>query len=70
MAKGKVKWCSQRIGAGFIKSEEGQDVFFRLSAINDNDVPIIQKGQYVSFDILKNRNGISAANVKISELRS
>ncbi len=66
MAIGKVKWCSERIGAGFIRSEEGQDVFFRLNAIG-SDPKIIQKGQRVSFDIRKNRNGLclSAANVRI-----
>lgn len=29
MGKGKVKWFSQRIGAGFIKTDDGKDVFFK-----------------------------------------
>ncbi len=72
MANGKVKWCSERIGAGFIRSDEGEDVFFRFSALRSNDLTMLQKGQYVSFDILKKSNGLSpcAANVKVSELSS
>jgi cold shock CspA family protein len=70
MPKGKVKWFSQTIGAGFIRTEEGQDVFFNVSAIRSDDPKIIERGQCVSFDVLKKQNGISlsAANVKASEL--
>jgi len=63
---GKVKWFSERIGAGFIKTDEGKDVFFSVNAIHSSDLQIIQKGQCVSFDIMKSGGGISlsAANVK------
>ncbi len=66
MPKGRVKWFSERIGAGFIKTEEGKDVFFNIKAIHDSDPQIMQRGQFVSFDILKTESGISlsAANVK------
>ena len=70
MAKGKVKWFSPTIGAGFIRTDEGQDVFFNVKAIRSDDPRIIERGQCVSFDILKKQNGISlaAANVKACEL--
>ncbi len=70
MAKGIVKWCSQRIGAGFIKSEEGQDIFFRLSTISSEGPKILRQGQQVSFDLRKNRHSLSlsAANVRVFEL--
>ena len=66
MPEGKVKWFSERIGAGFIRTEEGKDVFFNIKAIHDSDPQIMQRGLYVSFDILKSESGISlsAANVK------
>jgi cold shock CspA family protein len=69
MPKGKVKWFSERIGAGFIRTEEGKDVFFNIKAIHDSDPQIMQRGQCVSFDILKNENRIPllAANVKTIE---
>jgi CspA family cold shock protein len=69
MPNGKVKWFSERIGAGFIKTEEGKDVFFSIKAIHDSDLQTIQRGLCVSFDILKSESGISlsAANVKTIE---
>ena len=70
MRKGKVKWFSQRIGAGFIKTDDGNDVFFSVNSIRDSNWKIIQEGQRVSLDVLKNQNGLtlSAANVKPLEL--
>jgi len=61
MPTGKIKWFSQQIGAGFIISDEGENVFFRC-----NKTETIQRGQCVSFDIVKNRKTISktATNVK------
>ena len=51
MPMGKIKWFNQQIGAGFIRSDEGENVFFRLSAIRSEDPKTIQRGQCVSFDI-------------------
>ncbi len=69
MSKGIVKWCSQRIGAGFIRSEVGQDIFFRLNAVHSRDPQVLRQGQPVIFDLRKNRNGLSfsAANVRVFE---
>ena len=57
------------LGAGFIRTEEGKDVFFNIKAVHDCDLQIMQRGQCVSFDILKNEDRIplSAANVKTIE---
>ena len=69
MPTGKVKWFNQQIGAGFIRSDEGEDVFFRLSAIHNDDPARIRRGQCVRFDIAKNLRSISltAASVKTCE---
>ncbi len=68
MPKGKIKWISPRIGAGFIKSEEGEDVFFSFKALQGHDGQSIRRGQSVSFDILKKQKGLSrsAARVQIA----
>lgn len=69
MAQGKVKWFSQSIGGGFIRTEEGQDVFFRVASGYDDDPKVTQRGQSVSFEIRKKNNGLSltAINVKASD---
>ncbi|MHB8770590.1 MAG: cold-shock protein [Syntrophales bacterium] len=69
MPTGKIKWFNQQIGAGFIRSDEGENVFFRLSALHDDDPQRIQRGQCVSFAIAKNIRSISptAAIVKTCE---
>ena len=67
MPTGKIKWFNQQIGTGFIRSEEGENVFFRFSAIHSNESKTIRRGQSVSFDIAKNLKTISttAATVKL-----
>ena len=69
MPQGKIKWFSERIGAGFIRTEEGRDVFFNSKAVNDSDLQIMQRGQCVSFDILRSESGMSfaAANIRTME---
>ena len=69
MPTGKIKWFSPQIGAGIIRSNEGENVFFRFSAIRSNEPKTIRRGQCVSFDNVKNLRSISmtAANVKTSD---
>ncbi len=66
MLKGTIKWFSQTIGGGFIRSDDGRDIFFPVSALRERDKQAPQKGQVVSFDLLKRRRAISlaASNVK------
>jgi cold shock CspA family protein len=59
MPTGTIKWFNQQIGAGFIRSDEGENVFFRVSAIHGDDPKSIRRGQCVSFDIAKNLRSIS-----------
>ena len=67
MSKGTVRCFSPQIGAGFISSEDGHNVFFRFSTILNYNPETIYKGQQVRFDITKNHQGasLSATNVKI-----
>ena len=68
MPTGKIKWFSPQIGAGFIRTDEGENVFFRFSAIHSNDPKTIRRGQCVSFDIAKNLKNISPTAAKIKPL--
>lgn len=68
MPTGKIKWFSPKIGAGFIRSDEGENVFFHFSALQNNDLKTIQRGQCVSFDIEKNLKGISKTAAYVEAL--
>ena len=66
MPTGKIKWFNKEIGACFIKSDDGTNVFFRGSAVRSADPKTIRQGQVVCFEIVKNTRSISqtAANVQ------
>jgi cold shock CspA family protein len=70
MPTGKIKWFNRAIGAGFIRSDEGENVFFRDSAVHSTDSNTLRQGQIVCFEIVKNIRSISqtAANVRSFEL--
>ena len=62
MTVGTVKWFNTNRGYGFIKPEDGNDVFVHASAIQDGDS--LQDGQAVEFDITQGRKGLQAVNVR------
>lgn len=68
MATGNVKWFSRTMGAGFIRTEEGQDVFFHVSALRSGNPEVIQRGQRVSFEIMAKPNGLSPSATNMETL--
>ncbi|MBN1472150.1 MAG: cold-shock protein [Syntrophaceae bacterium] len=65
MPEGVVKWFNANKGFGFIKQDDGGDVFVHFSAIQTNGFKTLTEGQRVSFDIQQGKKGLEAENVKL-----
>ena len=63
MIKGVVKWYNDTKGFGFIKTEEGTDVFVHRSGIV-NPFNGLKEGQEVEFEVKDGDKGEMAFNVK------
>lgn len=64
MAIGTVKWFNPEKGFGFIRQENGEDVFVHYSSIQGQGVKSLEEGQRVSFDVTPGRKGPQATNVQ------
>lgn len=65
MKTGTVKWFNTDKGYGFIKMDNGEDIFVHFSAIKSLGVKSLQEGQKVTFEIVEGNRGLQAANVMI-----
>ena len=63
MAKGIVKWFSDKKGYGFIEQEDGQDIFVHYSAIDMPGFKTLAEGDRVSFEVEDSNRGPVAKNV-------
>jgi len=62
MKKGTVKFFNETKGFGFIKAENGEEIFVHVSGLIDE----IQENDEVTFDVETGRKGLNAVNVKIA----
>ncbi len=62
--KGEVKWYNIKQGYGFIKGEDGEDVF-----IHKNEIPFwtifLSKGDKIEYTKENTKKGLKAKNLKI-----
>jgi len=63
LAEGVVKWFNANKGYGFIKGEEGQDLFVHYSSITMQGYKSLMEGDRVSFDVEETERGPQAKNV-------
>jgi CspA family cold shock protein len=65
--RGTVKWFNNDKGFGFIKCEDGPDVFVHFRAIKSDGFRSLQEGQDVEFDVIQGQKGPQAENVTVVE---
>ena len=67
MSYGTVRWFNQKIGAGFIRTDDGENVSFLNSTVQESDRSSLQKDARVFLEVLKSQYGLAAINVRIVE---
>lgn len=65
MTQGTVKWFNDQKGYGFIKREDGSDVFVHHTGINGSGFKTLREGDKVAFEIEQGRKGPAAVNVTV-----
>ncbi len=63
MARGTVKWFSEKKGYGFISREDGDDIFVHYSAIKREGFKTLHEGDEVEFEISEGEKGLQATDV-------
>ncbi|MDY6969238.1 MAG: cold-shock protein [Spirochaetota bacterium] len=64
---GTVKWFNNSKGYGFIKREEGDDVFVHYKEIRGDGFRSLEEGQRVEFSVIQAEKGLQAEDVLIQE---
>lgn len=63
MKKGTVKFFNETKGFGFIKEENGEEIFVHVSGLKDE----IRENDTVTFDVQQGKKGLNAINVCIAD---
>jgi cold shock protein len=64
---GKVKWFNDAKGIGFIKREEGSDVFVHYKSIACDGHKTLRKGQSVNYVLSSTDFGVQAMDVRVEK---
>jgi CspA family cold shock protein len=62
MKKGTVKFFNETKGFGFIKEENGQDIFVHVTGLKED----IRENDEVVFDVEEGKKGLNAINVALA----
>jgi len=59
--QGTVKFYNESKGFGFIKSEDGEEIFVHITGLVDK----INQDDRVEFEVTQGKKGLNAVNVKV-----
>jgi cold shock protein len=62
--KGSVKMFNKEKGYGFIRTEDGKDVFFHYSSLLMDSYKVAEVGEKVEFDVEESERGPRATNIR------
>ncbi len=62
---GTVKWFNAKKGFGFIKRENGSDIFVHFSDIESGGFKTLEEGDSVEFTVAKGEKGSQAKEVTV-----
>lgn len=66
MPKGTIKKVMEGKGYGFIKAEDGRELFFHITGLQGIDFKSLKEGDPVEFEVEKDKRGPRAINVRAS----
>jgi CspA family cold shock protein len=64
MSKGTVKRIMRERGFGFILAEDGREIFFHRSELQNVDFDELGEGDHLEFTIVKGEKGPQATDIK------
>jgi CspA family cold shock protein len=64
--KGEIKRLVPFRGFGFIRAENGEDIFFHRSALRGKDFDTLKEGTGVEFNVTRDPKGLRAVSVRIT----
>ena len=67
MPQGKIKKLVSDRGFGFIEGEQGDDLFFHHSEVQETTFDELREGQSVQYEIGQGRKGPCATSVKVAD---
>jgi CspA family cold shock protein len=65
--QGTIKRVIRDRGFGFIRTADGQEVFFHRSSLQSLDFEGLREGQNVDFEMERGDKGPRAVNVRLSQ---
>ena len=64
MFKGTVKRIMRERGFGFISAEDGREIFFHRSELQNVDFEKLEEGDHLEFNVTKGQKGPQATDIK------